>query len=752
MEGKPEDSEGPLPLGVTLNGGIPPQKINPAVQGKITTEADFYSFLDQCRNKNICGVKDQLQELDQYEISPEMKEKVVEYYKDDARNNKFDLEALEKFKKAASLDPDSWFSEKTFVPYLCAQDYLRVFPHVVSEYLGTMHQFTGKYYLQDAEGTIRTNIEKAGTGIVKPRSISEAIESLRNLTRIVEPDKIKLPMERIMPLPEHTIPIEDGLLNLMTKTISPHSPDYYYTECLPRHYIPGAVPAVFSAFLDKLFTGDPNAPLKKTQIFEIIAWTLTNNYDLQGAVILYGQGGEGKSIIHSVIADLLVNTTSLTLAELETDKFKRAELYGSWANLISESSSEIITSEWFKRLTDGTVITVDRKNGHPFKMASRAKLILDVNELPNKDNELRAFYRRVIAIIDFPNLLESILTPVEISDFVAKMKEPDELDRIFSYVVDNFYGPLVSRMKFTGQLSLAEAEKKWEERSNPAKSYLKFKNEAGDIITDVDTVRELFDGNEREISHYISRESNGEEYLAIVKADVVADAVRWATERGFPAKTITGSTIGSALVSLGYSNKTVNKKVSKGTVLKAWRDIYIRLNSDPVAEEVAVQKTPRYHSGTQSTPDGDSFGSGSYPLFGCKSQNQNGGEGRGASATDTDSALENSGKNGGSGHFGQPLPEPLPPDHAYGTEPAADPTKSDVPKQNPLHAMVLDILTRLTSLTGNTRIDPQEIMDAWPSTARIPCPGWNELTSRILPTMAGEGLLRLSNGTVEVPQ
>ena len=727
-------------------------EIKSSAQFKITTEADFYSFLDQCKNNKIFGIANQLQELDQYEISPEMKEKVVEYYKDDARNNKFDLEALEKFKKAAKLDPDSWFSEKTFVPYLCAQDYLRVFPHVVTEYLGTMHQFTGRYYLQDAEGTIRTNIEKAGTGMVKPRSISEAIESLRNLTRIVDPDKIKLPMERIMPLPEHTIPIEEGLLNLMTKTISPHSPDYYYTECLPRHYIPGAVPAVFAAFLDKLFTGDPNAPLKKTQIFEIIAWTLTNNYDIQGAVILYGQGGEGKSIIHSVIGDLLVNTTSLTLVELETDKFKRAELYGSWANLISESSSEIITSEWFKRLTDGTVITVDRKNGHPFKMASRAKLILDVNELPNKDNELRAFYRRVITIIDFPNMLESILTPTEISDFVAKMKEPDELDRIFSYVVDNYYGPLVSRMKFTGQLSLAEAEKKWEERSNPAKSYLKFKNEAGDIITDVDTVRELLGGNEREIQRYISRESNGEEYLAIVKADVVADAVRWATERGFPAKTITGSTVGSALVSLGYPNKTVNKKVSKGTVLKAWRDIYIQLNTDPVAEEVAVQKTPRYHSGTQSTPDGISFGSGPYPLFGCKSQNQNGGEGRGASATETALTLENSGKNGGSGHFGQPLPEPLPPDHAYGTEPAEDPTKSDVPKQNPLYSMVLDILTRLTSLTGNTRIDPQEIMDAWPSTSPIPCPGWNELTSRILPTMAGEGLLRLSNGMVEVPQ
>ena len=180
---------------------------------------------------------------------------------------------------------------------------------------------------------------------------------------------------------------------------------------------------------------------------------------------LFGwKAGEGESIIHSVIGDLLVHVTSLTLSELESDKFKRAELYGSWANLINESSNEIITSEWFKRLTDGTIITVDRKNGHPFQMASRAKLILDVNELPNKENELRAFYRRIIAIIDFPNMLEAVLSPTQISEFVNKMKNPVELDKIFSYTIGNYYASLVSRMKFTNQLSLADAEQKWDAR------------------------------------------------------------------------------------------------------------------------------------------------------------------------------------------------------------------------------------------------------------------------------------------------
>ena len=79
-----------------------PQKDNSIKEYKdnaITDEADFYSFLDQCKNNKIFGIENQLQELNQYEISPEMRKKIVEYYKDDARNNQFDLEALEKFRK-----------------------------------------------------------------------------------------------------------------------------------------------------------------------------------------------------------------------------------------------------------------------------------------------------------------------------------------------------------------------------------------------------------------------------------------------------------------------------------------------------------------------------------------------------------------------------------------------------------------------------------------------------------------------------
>lgn len=516
------------------------------------------------------------------------------------------------------LNPDSWFVETEkglkFNPHKCAEDYLRVHPHVITEYVsgqGTPSQFVGDHWLKDAEGIIKTTLEK--TGRITPGQIRGAVESICNLTRMVDTRKINLPLDQVMPLPIHTIPIDEGLFNLLEKTVAKHSPDYFYTECLPRRYISGAMPDGFIEFLDAIFQGDPDAELKKVQIFEIIAWTLMKNYDIQGAVILYGQGGEGKSIIHLIIALILVWTSSITLDELENDKFKRAELYGSWANLISESTTEIITSEWFKRLTDGTQITVDRKNGHPFRMSSHAKMIIDTNELPTKENELRAFYRRVIAIIDFPNMLEDILTPEQIRDTVEKLKSPDELDKIFSYVVDNSYAPLVQRMKFTGHLNINQAEKAWEERSNPAAAYIKLKDAAGQIMTDVEDARVTLmqpGADEKRMQRCITREPNGlEEYLTTIKQDVITEAVKWATDSGFPAKNIHAGTLGKALTACGYPNLTANKKIGKGSPVKAWRDVLVMTGSgfevkkqdEPLPKKVG-SRISQLKSGSGSTP------------------------------------------------------------------------------------------------------------------------------------------------------
>jgi P4 family phage/plasmid primase-like protien len=604
------------------------------------------------------------------------------------------------------LKPENWFTdekETAFKPYLCASDYLRVFPHVVTEYKGTIHQFTGRCWLKDASGLVATTIEEAGRGTIKPRQISEAIESLRNLTRIKDPEKLDLPMEKIMPMPKHSVPIENGILDMMQKKIAPFSPRYFYTEVLPRNYIPGAVPAVFIEFLDKVFQGDPNGELKKAQLFETIAWTLKLDYSLQGAVILYGQGGEGKSILHKVFEEVLGHVTTITLRELEQDKYKRAELYGSWANLISESSGEIVISEWFKRLTDGTTITAERKNERPFQFASHAKMILDVNELPNEEGQLRAFYRRVALIVDFPNMLEEVMSPQEIDEYVRKLRETEELDRIFSYVVDNFYGPLVQRMKFTGHLSIAEAEKKWEERSNPAQSYIQMKKESGNIHTDVEYVKVLLQNNYDRLKRYVTREKSGTEYLTMVKEDVIRDAQKWATERGFPTKTIDSRSLGRGLNSVGYNVETIHKKISAGTVLRAWKDVYIDISD---GGEVAHPQNPLLPPQKQSRIDGTELSGGSILIPDACESKINIERESGSECYQISKTLENTKKNQVAPEIADVLPDPLP----RRSEAPSDPVKSSVQSETAYEQPPITLedgnLIRVQLLSLGYHLDP----------------------------------------------
>jgi len=606
------------------------------------------------------------------------------------------------------LDPDSWFIEnedgtKKFVSHLVAVDVLKVHPDLITEYVsgqGTPSMFTGMNWIRDGEGLIKSELE--ATGVISPAQIRQAIESLCNMTRVTDPKKIGLALDAVKPLPMHTIPIESGLINLQTKEVTPHTPDYYYTEYLPRNYIPGAEPKVFIKLLDTMFKGDEKGHLKKTQIFEIIAWTLMKNYNLQGAVVLYGQGGEGKSILHAVIENLLVHTSTVTLEELETDKYKRPMLYGSYANVISETTINIIGSTWFKRVTDGTQITVEEKNAHPFKMVSHAKLIIDTNELPNMENETRAFYRRVPVVIDFPTMLESVMTPSEINETAQKLTEPGELDAIFSYVIDNYYTPLTQRMKFTEQLNIEDAKKVWEERSNPALAYLRLRNDAGDILTDIEDAKAAIREAGKDQGRYVTvAKDKFEESLVTPKQEVITDAVKWATDKGFPTKGINAGALGKALNALGYPNLTVNKKVGNTVPVKAWNEILIT-TWNPVAVTVAVtvadsEKHPLPQK-TQTGNGGDSWGSTNSPITPLSAHGSDSIEHRDTAATPEGSSLGNSEKNAVSGKNDQPLPQTA----TDNADSQAEPVKSDAQSSDAKNG-ISDTVTVSPSENGTFR-------------------------------------------------
>lgn len=72
---------------------------------KISTESEFYDFLDFCKENNVNGIVNKLTELGKYLVFPDMRKYIVDYFSADAENNHFDKEALQKFKNKR-IDPE----------------------------------------------------------------------------------------------------------------------------------------------------------------------------------------------------------------------------------------------------------------------------------------------------------------------------------------------------------------------------------------------------------------------------------------------------------------------------------------------------------------------------------------------------------------------------------------------------------------------------------------------------------------------
>ena len=424
---------------------------------------------------------------------------------------------------------------------------------------------------------------------------------------MINPKLIEKPLDEIYALPEHLIPIEEGLLNVHEKVVMPHDPNYFYISRIPRRYSPGAKARIFRELLNIIFTDDPEKDIKITQIYESFAWILSPGYIPHGVVIFLGSGGEGKSLIHRIMEEFIVETSAVTIKDLETDKFKRAELYGKYANIVSEAGENLIRSEWFKKVTDGTRVLADRKNMHPFYFRSRAKWIIDTNMLPPFNDSSSALYRRIIAIIGFNNFLEDILTPEEIDRYVREISTQEELDCLFSEVIDDYYLPFVQRKKFTNQYSLGEAKQNYDRISNPSKAYIEDRIDADAILTDIEEIKKYLQENNLSAEYFIAKEQKSKsEYITLPKRFLETDARDWAKTQKLPVDLINTTILGKALELHGIKNITVKKKINE-TGINCWRDIFIKsFNKDNYIVNNNIKKenkpNPSASSGQSSNP------------------------------------------------------------------------------------------------------------------------------------------------------
>jgi P4 family phage/plasmid primase-like protien len=304
--------------------------------------------------------------------------------------------------------------------------------------------YRGGVYLPCGEATLRADAQELLGQERREERINEALHYVKVATHVDEES----------PPDCQYINVCNGRLDWKLGILEPHTSAVFTTVQLPFDYDALAICPTFDRYLGTTFEPD-DLPL----IEEILGWCLLPDRRFEQAVMLTGEGENGKSVFLDLVGDLLgeANIANVALQDLEENRFRTAELYGKLANIFADLDARgLHTSSMFKTLTTGDYVTAERKHAQPFRFRSYAKLLFSANRIPASRDRTHAFYRRWL-IIPFTRTFDGVGTnPAPDKTLRHKLKK--ELPGIFNRAICGL-ARLTANEAFTKSKNSVEAKK-----------------------------------------------------------------------------------------------------------------------------------------------------------------------------------------------------------------------------------------------------------------------------------------------------
>ena len=313
-------------------------------------------------------------------------------------------------------------------------------------------------YVSSGEELIRGEVRELLGDQAREGRVNEVVFHIRETT-FTEPEQFISPV--------NLVNFKNGILNIETGELAPHTPDVIFTNELPVDWNPSAECPKIMKFLSEVLHPE-DIPV----VQEIVGYCFLRDYRFAKAVMLLGPGANGKSTLLNLITAMLGerNVATPALQDLIYNRFAKAELYGKLANIHADIPTyKLRYTGPFKMLTGQDISWAEKKHAHPFEFRNYAKLLYSANELPQTEDMSEAFWRRWI-IIEFPNAFPEGDTRTD-PNILEKLTTPSELSGFVAWALDGLKR-LLENGKFTMTKTRDEIETEWVTRTDSLRAFV----------------------------------------------------------------------------------------------------------------------------------------------------------------------------------------------------------------------------------------------------------------------------------------
>ena len=292
-------------------------------------------------------------------------------------------------------------------------------------YCGTWYEWRGDYWHERADGDIRAAI----AGHLQARAVGEVtrlsrrtiddVVAMLDSDRLCALDSLKYRIPCFLPNGESAagwMPTKNVVINVEVvakamergepippEAVRAPSPELFVTYGLDYEFDPTAQCPKFLKYLNEVQPSEENR--ERLQMLAGLALVPDCRYNV--AFFLCGEAGTGKSVFMNVLAHLVGedNCCSVPLASLAA-RFGKAPLTEKLLNIVGdlptmpESGNANSVEGFFKQITSGEEIPVERKGVDAYKAPATARMVFATNSMPYVADRSKAIWDR-LRIIPF---------------------------------------------------------------------------------------------------------------------------------------------------------------------------------------------------------------------------------------------------------------------------------------------------------------------------------------------------------------